>query len=84
MMVGAGLALLGAVEQVYEHVRQTWPTATGYVLMGAGLATFVLGAIGRPVPDACLCACGYDLTGNASGVCPECGTPVKPVGEGKP
>jgi hypothetical protein len=25
--------------------------------------------------------CGYDLTGNVSGVCPECGTPVK--GEGK-
>ena len=22
-------------------------------------------------------ACGYDLTGNVSGVCPECGTPVK-------
>lgn len=20
--------------------------------------------------------CGYDLTGNVSGVCPECGTPV--------
>ena len=23
------------------------------------------------------CACGYNLTGNVSGVCPECGTQVK-------
>jgi hypothetical protein len=22
------------------------------------------------------CVCGYDLTGNASGICPECGEPV--------
>jgi hypothetical protein len=22
-------------------------------------------------------ACGYDLTGNVSGVCPECGTPAR-------
>jgi hypothetical protein len=24
------------------------------------------------------CRCGYDLTGNISGICPECGTPVQP------
>lgn len=24
--------------------------------------------------------CGYDLTGNVSGVCPECGTPATPGG----
>jgi len=23
--------------------------------------------------------CGYDLTGNVSGVCPECGTPIEPT-----
>ena len=27
-------------------------------------------------------ACGYDLTGNTSGVCPECGTPVQSKPEG--
>ncbi len=25
--------------------------------------------------------CHYDLTGNVSGVCPECGTPIKPDGQ---
>ena len=24
-----------------------------------------------------LCQCGYDLTGNVSGVCPECGTRIE-------
>ena len=29
----------------------------------------------RPRPG--FCACGYDLTGNVSGVCPECGLRVR-------
>jgi hypothetical protein len=29
----------------------------------------------RRVPAGC-CACGYDLTGNVSGICPECGRAV--------
>lgn len=33
----------------------------------------------RRLEDANLCgACGYDLTGNVSGRCPECGTSCKP------
>ena len=28
--------------------------------------------------------CGYDLTGNESGVCPECGEPVRPSPRAKP
>lgn len=27
-------------------------------------------------PPGCCRECGYDLTGNVSGVCPECGTPI--------
>jgi hypothetical protein len=30
------------------------------------------------VPWGCCRHCGYDLTGNVSGVCPECGNPVSP------
>jgi hypothetical protein len=32
----------------------------------------------RRVPEGCP-NCGYDLTGNVSGRCPECGTTVQPV-----
>jgi hypothetical protein len=39
--------------------------------IGLGLLTRV-----RPLPDPGKCGCGYDLTGNVSGRCPECGTPI--------
>ena len=29
----------------------------------------------KPAPGACR-KCGYDLTGNVTGVCPECGNPA--------
>lgn len=32
----------------------------------------------RPIPPGHCQRCGYDLTGNISGCCPECGTPAKP------
>ena len=32
----------------------------------------------RPFPAGCCHRCGYNLTGNVSGICPECGTPVPP------
>ena len=37
-----------------------------------------------PVPPPLCRKCGYNLTGNVSGVCPECGTPIpsKPVETG--
>jgi hypothetical protein len=35
---------------------------------------------GRP-PRHCQ-TCGYDLTGNVSGICPECGTPIERRAEG--
>lgn len=28
----------------------------------------------RPIPPHCCSTCGYNLTGNTSNVCPECGT----------
>lgn len=31
--------------------------------------------------DGRCAACGYNLTGNVSGVCPECGMPVRPDAE---
>jgi hypothetical protein len=41
------------------------------------MATFGFYHASRPDPASrdC-CECGYDLTGNISGRCPECGTPI--------
>ncbi|MBN2562781.1 MAG: hypothetical protein JXQ75_17800 [Phycisphaerae bacterium] len=47
------------------------------LLLGTVLATsFLLWRDrSRPSPGRCQ-ECGYDLTGNTSGICPECGTPI--------
>ena len=48
------------------------------ICIGAGLLFVVLSYCGRGRRDAvgiCAC-CGYDLRGNTSGICPECGTPI--------
>lgn len=43
-----------------------------------GIPVLVLSGVARifrsPVAAGCCRQCGYDLTGNTSGVCPECGT----------
>jgi hypothetical protein len=42
-----------------------------------GLATaFLLYRDRRRIRPGCCRSCGYDLTGNVSGICPECGTAV--------
>jgi hypothetical protein len=38
----------------------------------------------RGVGPGCCATCAYNLTGNVSGICPECGTPVPPSAESKP
>ena len=32
----------------------------------------------KPIPPGHCTRCGYDLTGNRSGLCPECGSPIPP------
>lgn len=53
---------------------------------------FVVGAVvwitlalrGRRVRPPLECKhCSYNLTGNVSGICPECGTPIKPLENGQ-
>jgi len=44
--------------------------------------TAALWWLDRRIPTGHCQKCGYNLTGNVSGVCPECGTPIKR--EGKP
>ncbi len=47
-----------------------WPAAV------CGLTAYVVRRRGRIPPGHC--RCGYDLTGNVSGTCPECGAVVAP------
>jgi hypothetical protein len=73
-MVGVGLAIFSALLAInatlghIEYTLQYWRTGEG--LDPLATATPVATTPGR-------CAnCEYDLTGNISGVCPECGTPT--------
>ncbi len=42
----------------------------------AGVLTLILYRWDRPYPPPCCWSCGYNLTGNVSGICPECGTRI--------
>ena len=53
---------------------------TMYIAAAGGIvsAIVVYRCLKRPSPSpGCCRECGYNLTGNVSGVCPECGTPIK-------
>jgi len=57
-------------------------TCPAHAAVWTGLALLVHWAVSRLLsarqapPLNCCAACAYDLTGNVSGVCPECGTPL--------
>jgi hypothetical protein len=78
-----GVALLGSG---WEDVRAGHPwrgvlRAGLWLLMCGFLAFAVLRQRGAArsrecAESGCCGGCGYDLTGNTSGVCPECGAPA--------
>lgn len=79
LLPGARFAMLG-VDEYYDYARtrrhgvQFWSPVMG--IGAAFLAVAMLAAIvvrGRAVNPLACRRCGYDLTGNESGVCPECG-----------
>ncbi len=47
------------------------------LLLVVGVPTLILWYRDRPPPAGYCVKCGYDLTGNTSGICPECGQPVR-------
>ncbi len=69
---------------MYEIITQSLPGYThGHIFLGPfyGIAVLcvVLMALERRMPEKPVegCRnCGYNLTGNVSGICPECGVPV--------
>ncbi len=46
------------------------------LLLSSGLAALILWYRHRPPKPGYCAVCGYNLTGNMSGVCPECGTEI--------
>jgi len=45
-------------------------------LVSAALGIVVYKHVRPRLPANCCTRCSYDLTGNVSGICPECGTPT--------
>ncbi|GJM24121.1 MAG: hypothetical protein DHS20C16_05360 [Phycisphaerae bacterium] len=82
MVSVAAIALLSMVwPGLLDFDRVTLETFTFVVttvLVGICLVIFFCDFRRQPItPDGRYCAaCGYDLTGNTSGICPECGDSV--------
>lgn len=61
-------------------VAYAWGVAINDLLLAIPAALIVVGGMifgwPRTPPPGFCAACGYDLTANTSGLCPECGTPV--------
>jgi predicted RNA-binding Zn-ribbon protein involved in translation (DUF1610 family) len=56
--------------------------AWGYLMIPISLALLIHTTRAARSPSYPACAtCGYNLTGNISGVCPECGNPIPPRAE---
>ena len=86
----AAVVLVGsqAVAPMIRSGVPVWVTVLVVAAVGAG-ATLVLVQVAlhaarpyllRELPGRCRC-CGYDLTGNATDVCPECGTYAEAEGD---
>jgi len=73
--IRAAPAIVGYDAMPYTIGRVTRPT-TAMLLAARGIIVAVLVAMRRPPPVGLCSACGYDLTGNTSGRCPECGRPA--------
>src|SRR5947209_861175 len=65
-----------AVCRAYDPIHFHWPYAVSveftWLLLAAAIPTAVVLYRGRGRPLHGHCWCGYDLTGNVSGICPEC------------
>lgn len=53
----------------------------GLVFIPGIVSGAIVGCLFEARRNAGSCACGYNLTGNVSGRCPECGTVVRATGE---
>ncbi len=88
LFIGLGAALTGFLAGLLEMLLfggglDVWALVIAALLLGAAYATLRLWrteqrsmtAIRRRRSGQCA-TCGYDLTGNISGICPECGKSI--------
>ena len=77
---------LGVSDMAGSYYNHYWPEytalakASGHFISGTCLLVIVAASLMYPAPKRyppqCCSQCGYDLTGNTSGICPECGERV--------
>ena len=72
---GIYVAIFLLAQAIWGEFVPFWIAA----LLAAGWTGMALEWSIRKPLNSTLCLCGYDLTGNVSGICPECGQPTSPA-----
>ena len=78
--LAAGIALLTIVplwcDAAGKPLARPYSVLPPLAIIAAGGALVSRESLRRKIPDGCCRSCGYDLTANVSGVCPECGRAI--------
>ena len=78
IVVGLHIAILFFMGPELNYAMGGFLSLVTLVAMLVAIVQFIVGLfINRGVVRDGYCICGYDLTGNASGVCPECGRSIQ-------
>ncbi|MBI5763646.1 MAG: hypothetical protein HZA51_09000 [Planctomycetes bacterium] len=83
LMLNDGTSRRSFLGDLAQDLLPAYPSLGMYYGPGIGLIMFLVGIWPRfrsPATDPGRCRiCGSNLTGNMSGVCPECGKPIPPT-----
>lgn len=88
-----GFFMLALAASASGSVSNIWPIACAFYFIPGFFVGWVAAFIARhtrskPIPPGCCQKCGYNLTGNVSGRCPECGSRIvcgpRPPKAGRP
>ncbi len=78
--VAAGMAIRPGLEEMASMLYLFVPVLVLAIVLGGAIICFLRWLMARRTAPIGRCAaCDYDLTGNVSRVCPECGRPAEPA-----